>query len=109
VALDRVETIEGVEWTVDQDLPPMRCADEAFADAVRDGAEAAQDGHPEHVVKPHATDAGWLAARAGTQCLVVGAAEPGEGHTRSESVSLAVLGRCQAIYERVASSWSPPA
>ena len=56
---------------------------------------------PEHVVKPHATDAGNLAG-AGTNCVVVGAAEPGEAHTAEESVSIAVLERCERIYRGVA-------
>jgi acetylornithine deacetylase len=106
-ALDRVEEIDGVSWTVDQDLPPMACDDEYFADAVLDAARDAQredgeydPGRPQRVVKPHATDAGWL-AQAGTTCVVCGAAEPGEAHTDSESVSLAVLERCERIYRGV--------
>ena len=102
--LDRVERVDGVSWRVDQDLPPMACGDAAFADAVLDAATAAQDGTPEHVVKPHATDAGWLAA-AGTDCVVVGAAEPGEAHTADESVSIEVLQRCRRIYDGVVASW----
>jgi acetylornithine deacetylase len=100
VPLERTEGVEGVEWTVDQDLPPMACDDAAFADVVLDAARDAQDGEPEHVVKPHATDAGWLSA-AGTTCVVCGAAEPGEAHTAEESVSLAVLDRCYRIYREV--------
>ncbi|MFB6178034.1 MAG: M20 family metallopeptidase [Halobaculum sp.] len=107
VPLERVERIDGVSWTVDQDLPPMACDDEDFADAVLDAARDAQrdgkqypDGRPQQVVKPHATDAGWL-AQAGTTCVVCGAAEPGEAHTDSESVSLAVLARCERIYRGV--------
>lgn len=100
----------------------MACEDGAFADSVlraaRDAhghptdplAEGGRDGDdtdpagptPEHVVKPHATDAGWLAARAGTDCVVCGAAEPGEAHTATESVSLAVLRRCYRIYRLTA-------
>jgi acetylornithine deacetylase len=99
--LERAERIDGVEWRVDQDLPPMACDDEAFADLVLKTAAAAQDGSPEHVVKPHATDAGWL-AEAGTTCVVCGAAEPGEAHTEGESVSLEVLGRCYRVYRGVA-------
>jgi acetylornithine deacetylase len=99
--LARVEEVAGVEWQVDQDLPPMACGDDAFADAVLAAAEATQDGDPEHVVKPHATDAGWL-AEVGTDCVVCGPAEPGEAHTDDESVSVAVLERCRAVYERVA-------
>ncbi|MFU1780007.1 M20 family metallopeptidase [Haloarcula japonica] len=102
--LDRVEAIEGVTWRVDQDLPPMACGDADFADAVLDAATAAQAATPEHVVKPHATDAGWL-AQAGTDCVIVGAAEPGEAHTADESVSLAVIERCRDIYEDVSESW----
>jgi acetylornithine deacetylase len=102
--LSRVETVDGVSLRIDQDLPPMACGDAAFADAVRSAAAGAQDGAPEQVVKPHATDAGWL-ADAGTDCVVVGAAEPGEAHTADESVSIAVLERCRDIYERVAESW----
>jgi acetylornithine deacetylase len=103
--LGAVEAVPGVSVTVDQDLPPMACDDAAFADAVRSAADAAQDGTPEAVVKPHATDAGWLAGRAGTTCVVCGAAEPGEAHTATESVSLPVLERCVDVYRRVAETW----
>ena len=96
-SLARVESIAGVEWTVDQDLPPMRCDDAGFADLVLRAAREAQDGDPQPVTKPHATDAGWL-AEAGTTCLVCGAAEPGEAHTAEESVSLPVAERCYRIY-----------
>ena len=99
--LDRVGSADGVEWTVDQDLPPMRCGDDAFADAVLDAAREAQTGSPERVVKPHATDAGWL-AEAGVECVVCGPAEPGEAHTADESVGVDVLERCRDIYRWVA-------
>ena len=99
--LDRVEAIEGVEWTVDQDLPPMACDDADFAELTLDAARDVQDGDPEHVIKPHATDAGNLAG-AGTECVIVGAAEPGEAHTAEESVSVTVLERCERIYVGVA-------
>jgi len=56
---------------------------------------------PEHVIKPHATDAGWL-AEAGTDCLVCGASEPGEAHTDTESVGVDVLERCYRIYRGLA-------
>jgi len=101
--LETVAEIPGVEWAVDQDLPPMQCSDADFADAVLAAADAVQDGDPEHVVKPHATDAGWL-ADAGTECVVCGVAEPGEAHTATESASLAVIERCYGIYRRVAES-----
>ncbi|WP_181685777.1 M20 family metallopeptidase [Halorhabdus salina] len=96
--IERVEAIEGVSWTVEQDLPPMACTDTDFADAVLAVAADAQSDEPEHVVKPHATDAGWLADRAGTECVVAGAAEPGEAHTATESVSLSVVDRCYRLY-----------
>ncbi|QLG63816.1 M20 family metallopeptidase [Halorarum salinum] len=99
--LDRTEEVPGVEWRVEQDLPPMACSDDAFADAVLAAARDAQGGDPEHVSKPHATDAGWLAG-AGTACVVCGASEPGEAHTDTESVSLDVLSRCYRIYRNVA-------
>jgi acetylornithine deacetylase len=110
--LERVEAIDGVSWRIDQDLPPMACDDADFADTVLAAARDAHhseteraegrypEGRPEHVVKPHATDAGWL-AEAGTTCVVCGAAEPGEAHTADESVSLAVLERCVEIYRGV--------
>jgi acetylornithine deacetylase len=101
VPLDRVGSVPGVSWTVDQDLPPMACDDEAFAETALAAAREAQDGDPELVTKPHATDAGWLAA-AGTTCVVCGASEPGEAHTDSESVSIAVLDRCYRIYRGLA-------
>ena len=99
--LERVEEIEGISWAVEQDLPPMRCDDEAFADAVLEAAAAAQSGEPELVSKPHATDAGWL-AEAGTTCVICGPAELGQAHTADESVDLDVLERCRAIYRSVA-------
>ena len=102
--LERVESIGDVEWTVDQDLPPMRCSDDAFADAALEAADAAQPGSPELVTKPHATDAGWL-AEAGTACVVCGPAEPGEAHTDTESVSVGVLERCREGYQRIAEAW----
>ncbi|WP_276270606.1 M20 family metallopeptidase [Haloarcula litorea] len=103
-ALGRVEDVAGVTWQVDQDLPPMACGDAEFADTVQSAAAEAQDGDPEQVVKPHATDAGWLASE-GTECVVVGAAEPGEAHTADESVAVPVLRRCRAIYAGVADRW----
>ncbi|WIV65748.1 M20 family metallopeptidase [Natrialbaceae archaeon AArc-T1-2] len=102
--LERVERIDGVEWTVDQDLPPMRCTDETFAETVLAAASEVQSGSPALVTKPHATDAGWLAA-AGTDCVICGAAEPGEAHTEDESVSVTVLERCHEIYRSVARRW----
>jgi acetylornithine deacetylase len=99
--LDRLEDLPGITWSVDQDLPPMACDESAFADAVLGAAGVEQAGEPAHVVKPHATDAGWLAA-AGTTCVVCGPAEPGEAHTGTESVSIAVLERCADIYRRAA-------
>jgi acetylornithine deacetylase len=115
--LERVEAIDGVEWTVDGDLPPMACSSEPFADAAVAAARAAHEreatssaggstgssdvGTPERVTKPHATDAGWLAA-AGTACVVCGPAEPGEAHTDDESVSIPVLERCRRIYRTLA-------
>lgn len=81
----------------------MACEDRAFADAVLEVAAAAQDGTPEHVVKPHATDAGWLAG-AGTECVICGPAELGEAHTATESVGVEVLERCRDIYRSVAES-----
>ncbi|MEF8852907.1 MAG: M20/M25/M40 family metallo-hydrolase [Haloarculaceae archaeon] len=112
--LDRVESVDGVSWAVDQDLPPMACDDPGFADRVLsvarevhadESADAPGDGVPEQVVKPHATDAGWL-ADAGTTCVVCGPAQPGEAHTADESVSLSALERCYEIYCGVAESWS---
>jgi len=104
--LEGVETVEGVSWDVDQDLPPMACDDADFADAVLAATDAAHDPgtSPGHVVKPHATDAGWL-ADAGTTCVVCGPAQPGEAHTADESVSVPVLERCHEIYRGVAESW----
>jgi len=105
VPLDRIETMDGVEWTVDDDLPPMQCPDEAFADTTLEAAaDAAKGGSPALVTKPHATDAGWL-AEAGVSCVVCGPAERGEAHTKTESVDLGVLKRCERIYRAVAERW----
>ncbi|WP_435151488.1 M20 family metallopeptidase [Haladaptatus sp. DFWS20] len=99
--LEAVEEIDGVTWSVEQDLPPMECDDAEFADTVLAAATDAQDGDPEHVTKPHATDAGWL-SQAGTTCVVCGASEPGEAHTKTESVGIDVLERCYRIYRSAA-------
>ncbi|MFC6752236.1 M20 family metallopeptidase [Halorubrum tibetense] len=99
------DAVPGVEWTVDQDLPPMACRDATFADAALDAARAVHADRgldtPEHVVKPHATDAGWLSA-AGTAAVVCGPSEPGEAHTDTESVSIGVLERCYETYRELA-------
>jgi acetylornithine deacetylase len=104
-ALSETEAVAGVTWRVDQDLPPMACADAAFADAALASARAVHDpetaAEPAHVAKPHATDAGWL-ADAGAATVVIGAAEPGEAHTATESVSVAVLDRCRRLYADLA-------
>jgi Acetylornithine deacetylase/Succinyl-diaminopimelate desuccinylase and related deacylases len=97
--------IEGVTWDIDQDLPPMACDDTAFATAVTDVATSVhmeETGTPAQVTKPHATDAGWL-SEAGTTCVIVGAAEPGEAHTAEESVSIDAIERCYDIYRTVPS------
>jgi acetylornithine deacetylase len=104
--LESVEELDGVSWTVDQDLPPMACEDEAFADEVLAAAIDAHEveeatGAPELVTKPHATDAGWLSG-AGIDCVVCGPAEPGNAHTDSESVAVAVLARCYRTYRNAA-------
>ncbi|SMO52569.1 M20 family metallopeptidase [Halorubrum cibi] len=103
--LARTEEVPGVEWTVGQDLPPMGCGDDAFADAALSVARGVHEErgleHPEHVIKPHATDAGWL-SEAGTECLVCGPSEPGEAHTETESVSIDVLERCRELYASLA-------
>ncbi|WP_122090669.1 M20 family metallopeptidase [Halalkalicoccus subterraneus] len=99
--IERVTELEGVEWTIDQDLPAMACSDDGFAKRVLEAARATQEGIPELVSKPHATDAGWL-AEAGTACVVCGASEPGEAHTKDESVALTVLDRCYHLYRESA-------
>jgi acetylornithine deacetylase len=99
--VEQVEDIDGVTWEVDQDLPPMACDDADFADLVTRATRPVQQGTPAQVVKPHATDAGWL-ADAGTTCVICGAAELGEAHTADESVDLAVVDRCERIYRSVA-------
>jgi acetylornithine deacetylase len=99
--IGRVTELPGVDYGIDQDLPPMACDDAAFADRVLAAAREVQEGTPEQVAKPHATDAGWLAA-AGVTCVVCGPAEPGEAHTADESVSLAVLDRCERLYRTAA-------
>lgn len=102
--VETVGSIEGVSTAVDHDLPPMACDDADFAAAVLEAADVVQPSTPQQTVKPHATDAGWLASRAGTTCVVCGAAEPGEAHTATESVSLAAVERCVDIYRQVAES-----
>lgn len=98
--LETVES-ENIEWVIDQDLPPMACDNEGFAAAVKAAASDVQNANPELVTKPHATDAGWL-TDAGVTCVICGPAEPGEAHTKDESVSLDVLENCCEIYRAMA-------
>jgi acetylornithine deacetylase len=105
VTLSTVASQSGVTVETEQDLPPMACDDAEFADLLMAVAASTQDGTPEQVSKPHATDAGWL-ADAGTSCVVCGAAEPGEAHTADESVSLAVVDRCYEIYRQSAEQFA---
>ncbi|WP_411967811.1 M20 family metallopeptidase [Haloferax sp. YSSS75] len=106
--LSQTETIKGVEWVVEQDLPPMACDDADFAERVLTAArtvhETRGDATPRQVTKPHATDAGWL-AQEGTTCVVYGPSEPGEAHTKNESVSLDVLERCYETYRDLLEGW----
>jgi acetylornithine deacetylase len=98
--MDTVD-LAGCTAEATQAHPAMACDDAAFADRALAAAASVQDGAPEQVIKPHATDAGLL-AEAGTSCLVVGPAEPGEAHTADESVSVAVLERCRRLYRAIA-------
>ncbi|SEK26017.1 M20 family metallopeptidase [Haloferax larsenii] len=106
--LSQTESIDGVEWVVEQDLPPMACDDAEFAERVLDVARAVHespgDADPQQVTKPHATDAGWL-AQEGTTCVVYGPSEPGEAHTKAESVSFDVLERCYETYRGLVEGW----
>jgi len=104
--LERLEDRPDITVTVEQDLPPMACSTPAFADAVEAAANATQPETPRQTVKPHATDAGWL-ADAGSACVVCGPAELGEAHTADESVSLDLVDRSYRLY-RKALSMAPP-
>ncbi|MDY6779800.1 MAG: M20/M25/M40 family metallo-hydrolase [Halobacteria archaeon] len=97
LSYETVEKVPGTEVETVQRVPAMVCDDRGFADGVLEVAGSHQEGKPEAVVKPHATDAGWL-SEAGVDCVVVGPAEPGEAHTADESVSLDALERCYRIY-----------
>lgn len=83
-----------------EEIPPVEPPAQPFIDLALNAAEHAQEGAPQAVVKPHATDAGHLAG-AGVDCLVCGPAEPGEAHTDSESVSIIALERCYRIYSGI--------
>jgi acetylornithine deacetylase len=87
-----------IESEVVDEMPPMECDNIGFARAVRDAAR--EDTASELVVKPHATDAGWL-AEAGSSCVICGPAEQGEAHTDSESVSVEALERAEGTYRRL--------
>lgn len=103
--LEIIESIEGVGYSVEQDLPPMRCDSNAFARLVLEAAENNQTGSANHIIKPHATDAGWL-SKAGTDCIVCGPAEPGEAHSANESVSKSLLNTAYQCYFSVAENWN---
>lgn len=92
--LDNLEA----EAEVADEMPPMGCDDPGFARMVRESAR--EQNTSEFVVKPHATDAGHLAA-AGSSCVVCGPAERGEAHTDDESVSVELLERAEGVYRRV--------
>jgi acetylornithine deacetylase len=87
-----------VKSEVADEMPPMECDDIGFARKVRDAA--CEDTASELVVKPHATDAGWL-AEAGSSCVICGPAEQGEAHTDNESVSVEALELTEGTYRRL--------
>ncbi len=97
--IESVTEAEWVTWTIDQDLPPMACRDSDFIETVHNCVNSVTGGS-DLVIKPHATDAGWLSS-SGVACLICGPAEPGEAHTATESVSLPVLSDCYEIYRGV--------
>ena len=103
--LERFESMPGIEFTVEQNLPPMCCESKGFANHVLEIAKDHQSGTANHIVKPHATDAGWL-SNAGTDCVICGPAEPGEAHTASESVSKSLLSAAFECYLGVADNWT---
>ena len=96
--------LPGIDLAVDRETPPMRCSDAVFAGRALEAAAEVQSGSPRHVTKPHATDAGRLHA-AGTACVVIGASEPGQAHTDTESVSIDAIERCERIYRAIAERW----
>ena len=97
-----IEDLDGIEWEIDQDWPPMQCHDERFAERVR-LALAAVGPDPRLITKPHATDASWL-AEAGTATVVVGPAERGQAHTSEESVDIELLQLAKRGYQAIADS-----
>jgi acetylornithine deacetylase len=103
--MDDLAIGDALDDRVDHDVgrahPAMICEDDAFLQRAIEAAGAYQDGDPAAFAKPHATDAGIL-DDAGTECLVIGPAEPGEAHTAEESVSIEILERCLDIYRALA-------
>ena len=75
-------------------------SDDGHTGDERSGDDHTDDDQPQHVIKPHATDAGYL-ADAGTTTVVCGPAEPGEAHTDTESVGIDVLDRCRRLYREI--------
>lgn len=106
VAIEQtIDDLEGVSWEVDQDWPPMLCNDDGFAARTVEALASVQTRPPEQVVKPHATDASWL-AEAGTATVVIGPAERGEAHTEDESVDIDLLHMAMDGYRAIAEHWS---
>ncbi|MFP4590534.1 MAG: M20 family metallopeptidase [Halobacteriales archaeon] len=93
-----IADLDGVEWRVDQDWPPMACEDDGFAATVKQALSTTQGVEVAGVTKPHATDASWL-ARAGSATVVVGPAERDEAHTDDESVSVELLEAARRGYQ----------
>ena len=95
-----LSSLNGEAAVVDE-MPPMLCDDDGFAELVREAAR--EQGSSEFVTKPHATDAGRL-SEAGASTVVCGPAERGEAHTDDESVSVDALARARKTYRRVLES-----
>ncbi|MFB6197447.1 MAG: M20/M25/M40 family metallo-hydrolase, partial [Halobacteriaceae archaeon] len=104
ISMNEMNDLAGISHEVNQDLPPMKCNDEEFANTSRSVARDVQDLPARLTVKPHATDAGWL-FDAGTSTVIIGPAEMGEAHTAEESVSIDALTRCRDIYLTMADRW----
>lgn len=97
LSLDPVRTLEDVSVNVDDEVPPMVCQDDVFAQTVETVASNVQQRNAEQVTKPHVTDASWL-SQIGIECVVCGPAERGEAHTETESVAIDGLDASYEIY-----------
>ncbi len=92
----------GDETEIISDVPAMVTENEELIKRVEGCIEKETNYSPKRIIKPQATDAGFL-SQNGSDTIIVGPGEPKEPHSRRESISIDLLENAYHIYLKIAS------